>query len=325
MKRIGLRNVHGMALSKCGIETILNNPFYCGIIRIKRTGAVYRGAHEPIIPPSLFEQVQDVKAGKSGKKVTKHNHTYRGLFRCAHCNSPMTPERQKGHVYYRCHASECETKTVREGLIEEAIQKVLSRVKLTDRDVEYLSKEIECWFEERSPDSHANTHAMQLQQIEGRLDRLTEALIDRLIDNEEFNKRKEKLYLEKSRIEEKIVKDTENRADAGNIRKFLELIKNLAVTYLFADPAEKRQIVQLATSNRKVAGKNVCVEPANWLLQAEESLAVLIGVPHRPTSRRPTDFRNQQIQELIELSCSGMADEFEAVYADKDEPQTIKR
>ncbi|MEP0313232.1 recombinase family protein [Hyphomonas sp.] len=143
----GLRNESGRSLSKRGIETVLSNPFYCGIIRVRSTGDVFQGIHEPLIPVGLFDNVQAVKAGKSGKKVTRHNHTYRGLFRCSHCSSAMIPERQKGHVYYRCQTRACDTKCVREERLEAAIRRVLHRVRLADDDIALLMDEITRWCE----------------------------------------------------------------------------------------------------------------------------------------------------------------------------------
>jgi len=58
LDRLGLRNASGRPVSKGGLETMLGNPFYCGLIRIRRTGACYPGVHEPIISASLFEAVQ---------------------------------------------------------------------------------------------------------------------------------------------------------------------------------------------------------------------------------------------------------------------------
>lgn len=97
-----MTNHAGKPLSLHGIETLLRNPFYYGRIEIRRTGISYQGVHESLINLCTFKRVQDVRSGRTGKKVTRHGHLYRGLFRCALCNRPMTPERQKGHVYYRC-------------------------------------------------------------------------------------------------------------------------------------------------------------------------------------------------------------------------------
>ncbi len=61
-------------------------------IRISTTGETCPGVHEPLISVQIFNRVQAVRAGKAGKKVTRHDHTYRGLFRCGRCGMTMTPE-----------------------------------------------------------------------------------------------------------------------------------------------------------------------------------------------------------------------------------------
>ncbi|CAN0588661.1 unnamed protein product, partial [Ectocarpus sp. 12 AP-2014] len=109
MNRRGLRNIAERPISLCGVETILNNPFYTGQIHIRRTGKCYDGLHEPIVPAALFMRVQTLKSGRNGKVSTRHDHLYRGLFRCGLCAGPMIPERQKGWVYYRCQTTGCAT------------------------------------------------------------------------------------------------------------------------------------------------------------------------------------------------------------------------
>ncbi|EHK57086.1 recombinase family protein [Allomesorhizobium alhagi] len=302
LERLGLRNMHGKPLSKRGIETILNNPFYCGIIRIKRTGAIHQGVHEPLISAALFERVQLTKADKTSKKVTKHNHTYRGLFRCAECDAAMTPELQKSHVYYRCQTRGCPTKCVREEELERAVHAALSRVRLTDEDVAELTQETEVWCKAREETDLETTAAMQLAQIDSRLDALTDALVDRVIDNDTYSKRKERLLLEKARISEELKLKQKQRGDPGNVRKFLELVKNLAATFLFGQSAEKREIVEIAISNRRVLEKYVSLEPANWLRTVETAIAGPYGAPHRPTSRSRQHMRKKHVVALIEAS-----------------------
>ena len=301
MERMGLRSHLETRVSKGSLEAMLNNPFYAGIIKIKRTGASYVGAHEPLISPSTFERVQAVRAGKSGKKVTKHNHTYHGLFACALCHTTMVPEMQKGHVYYRCHTSECETKTIREEKFETAILDALSRVRMSDENIVTLSKAIAVWLGERVEREQPHTHAMQIQSVTLRLERLTDALIDRLIDTDTFNKRKTSLLLEKATIEEKFAKDSENYPEPWRIQKFLELVKSLYSTYKIATSAEKREIVKMATSNRIVSIRNVTVEPSNWLLDTQNALSVLLCADDRPASRRNHNMRDTQVSQLIHL------------------------
>lgn len=325
MERRGLRNRTGKPLSKTGIETILSNPFYCGLIRIRRSGAVYQGVHEKLISASLYQAVQDVRTGKHAKKVTQHNHTYRGLFRCEHCKTAMIPERQKGHVYYRCQTRECVTKCVREESLEASVQEVLLRIQLTDNDIATLTREMQVWCEKRAQQSEiSNTGPMRLQAIDDRLERLTDALIDRLINKEAYEKRKKALLLERTRVEESIGAETNERDSLTYVERFLELIKSLAATYLFANAQEKRQIVQVATSNRSVSGKYVHVEPANWLIAAENALIGLTGVPHRTTSRSSPRLRDRQLKDLQRFVCGeeavAMMNTFDELKGDAEMP-----
>ncbi|MEZ5812478.1 MAG: recombinase family protein [Rhizobiaceae bacterium] len=304
MERRGLRNERGKPVTKTGIETILGNPFYCGLIRIKRTGAIYEGVHEPLITARLFERVQDMKAGKCGKKVTRHNHTYRGLFRCADCSGAMIAERQKGHIYYRCQTPHCATRCVREEAIEDAVRVMLSRVRLTDSDIDRITREVEAWCEENDTKDEERSIFLQLADLGERMERLTDALIDRLIDKETFNRRNEKLLLEKTALEEKADEIARNGNDPSNIRKFLELVKNAVLTYVFAEPQEKRQIAEWATSNRTVSGKNVLVEPSNWFIACENAVAVLCGAPDRANSRRRPKLRKEQLEAFVRAANS---------------------
>jgi site-specific DNA recombinase len=196
---MGLRTQQGRSLSRTGLETALKNPFYCGIIQIKRSGATYPGIHEPLISVGLFDAVTARREGRTVQKVTKHDFTYRRLFRCADCGGPMIPERQKGHVYYRCQQKDCATKTVREEAIEAAIEQCLADVRLRDADVAVAVERVQSW--QPVDQKQSDTKAIELQRaaIKDRLNRLTDALIDRLIDQDAFNQRKQALLIEEAR------------------------------------------------------------------------------------------------------------------------------
>ena len=61
----GLRNRRGSKVTINGISTLLNNPFYISVIRIKKTGELFRGAHKPIVAKALFDRVQQILDGKT--------------------------------------------------------------------------------------------------------------------------------------------------------------------------------------------------------------------------------------------------------------------
>lgn len=299
LESLGLRNQSGRPVSKCGLETVLANPFYCGLIRIKKSGQIYRGVHEPLISAHLFERVQEIKAGRFGKKVTRHSYAYRGLFRCGHCHGSMTPERQKGHVYYRCHTRQCQTKCVREEELEAAIHALFGRVRFSETHTQILMARMEAWLKSREQTKSTGSAKLQLGRIDARLDALTEALLDRLVDQTTYSTNKEKLILERMRVEEAMRAEENEQSTLERAKRFFELMKSLADNYISANATEKREMVEIAISNRMVMVKNVVLEPANWLLEAENAVAGLIGGAARTISRRPTEFSDDQVTHLI--------------------------
>jgi site-specific DNA recombinase len=302
LARLGLQSREGRPVSLTGLESVLRNPFYCGIILIQRSGAVYQGIHEPLIPVSLFERVQDAKAGRTTKKITRHDYLYRRLFRCGECASAMIPERQKAHVYYRCQTKDCPTKTVREERIETAIEHCLRQTAFSDRDVAAVTQLIPAWVETLQKPTENDALPLQLAAVKDRMTRLTDALIDRLIDQEVFNERKAALLIEEAQIKEKVDEAARAHEHANRIPQFLELIKNLASTHQSGTRAEKQQIVEMATSNRTVIGKNVYIEPAKWLVEVGQTVSAMCGAPAPDTDRTFSDVLSGvgKLSQLIE-------------------------
>jgi len=120
----GLTTRGGKPVSRRTVENILQNRFYCGFTQNGRTGEIFQGNHEPLISVADVERIEAIKQGRYTKKKTKHDHLLRKLFRCGKCGSLLTPERQKGHVYYRCHTADCVKPTIREELLNTAIGRV---------------------------------------------------------------------------------------------------------------------------------------------------------------------------------------------------------
>ena len=261
----GLRNHAGQPLSLHGIETILGNTFYCGVIAIKRTGATYKGIHEPLIDAKTFARVQDVKAGKAGKKTTRHNHLYRGLFRCGLCEGPMSPERQKGCVYYRCQTPDCVTKTIREDQIDEVVQEKLGSLELCQEQTKKLRRDWLAWIEGDERNRQIRSLELRIGQSRERLDRLTDLLIDGTIGKDDYHDRKRNLTLKLVELEETHRDTTKNHLSPVSMEKYLELMNSLTELHILAKPADKRCMVENCFSNRLVVNKNVELQPSDWL------------------------------------------------------------
>src|SRR5258708_11108048 len=105
--RMGLRNHVGTRVTRNGLSTILNNPFYMGLIRIKRTGQVYAGNHEPLISKHLFDDVQDMLAGRFNTRTKPHDFLFRRYITCKGCQYSFIGEVQKVPLYHRSHPKTC--------------------------------------------------------------------------------------------------------------------------------------------------------------------------------------------------------------------------
>jgi DNA invertase Pin-like site-specific DNA recombinase len=321
MHRVGVRTKGGKPLSKGCIENMLSNPFYAGVMRVHRTGVTYRGNHEPLISITTFERVQAVKAGKTQKKVTRHRHTYRGLFLCQGCRRSMIPELQKGHVYYRCQQSDCPANCVREEALEEAMATMLRQTTLSTETIDAITAATEKWILKHPNLANARATSLQLNQVQSRLDQLTDALIDRLIDKETFNRRKAALLLEQVELENQLAQSKQTKASPQMITRFLERIKSLAEHYLFAANDEKREIVEIASSNRLVWNKKVYIEPSNWLQTAGDAVAVLYCCHSRPNSRRVPELASEQVAALVDLANSDESARLEEIALRAEKPR----
>ena len=259
----------------------------------------FRVIHDPLISTELFQQVEVVRNGKCGKKTTKHNHTYRGLFRCTHCSYAMIPEKQKLYVYYRCQQPECPGNCIREEMLEKAISRVLDKVKLSDQHIAAIQCRVQQWCQDSDKANSNQTHAMHLQQVKQRLEKLEDAAIEQIIDADSFARRKEKLLIELASIKKVVEKSEQNSTNPATVQKFLERVKNLGRHYRFAESVEKREIAEIATSNRRVKSKYAFVEPAKWLDAVQQSLAVLSCAEYRTTSRTSPDMPDGQSEPAL--------------------------
>lgn len=285
MERRGLRTKNGRPLSKGCMEKLLSNPFYCGIILVKRSGLIFDGAHKPIITPALFKRVQDIKSGRTAKKLTRHNHLFRGLLGCENCSNSLYGELHKGRVYYRCHTPSCPITSLREDQIEQTVIELLSGLRLPTIESDQLHERLSKLIGADGAEKAMQSLKLQIAKVKNRLNKLTDLLLDDLIDSVVFQDKKQALLIEQKDLEIQLAEGEGNRADPDNVVKFLELANSLAQLYISAAKEQKRRIVQWATLNRRVTEKSLCLEPSKWLLDTQNMLSVLYCAHDRPNSR----------------------------------------
>jgi site-specific DNA recombinase len=286
MYKLGLRNRMGGIVTRSGLSVMLNNPFYIGLIHLRRTGETFPGTHQALIPKSLFDRVQQILSGKTYARTQQHDFLFRRLLNCKRCDYGLIGELQKGYIYYRCHTKGCLKTCVREEHIEGEVLKQLSKLEFTAEERAYLEGEIVRLKKDWIQEQEALLESMQLRlgKLQERLARLTDAYIDRLIEKEIFEERKTVVLMERKAIEESY-SDTNQRPVPDQLAEFFELSGAAYLRYKLGNPDEKRGLLKIITSNRTASGKEVDISLSLPFSEVANRCKNTNGVPCRDRLR----------------------------------------
>jgi site-specific DNA recombinase len=280
----GLRNTSGKRVGVNRLSDMLRNPFYVGVIRMKRTGESYLGVHEPLISKRVFDRVQDVLDGKRVKGTTTNDFLFRRVVKCAYCEYSLVGERQKGHIYYRCHSRECPTVSHREEAIEAAIRGQLVALDFTEAEAADLRDRARILAAENASTRADREQgvALQIEVVSGRLARLMDLYLSDEVERALFAEKRLALLMERKDLEE----ERERIASASDtvaetLHKYLEPLNSPLLSYETANPAEKRKLIATVTSNLQASEKNVVVELKSPFREVANLTTVQTGGPLR--------------------------------------------
>lgn len=262
----GLQRRNGDPLAPQALSDILNNPFYAGVIRIKPSRTTFKGLHEPLVSWSLFEHVGRVLRGKGVLRLVRHDFTFRKMISCGLCQNTLVGERQKGRVYYRCHTRDCMMTTIREDRLQAHIRALLTRIELRPEELDEARMYLEARREEGAVNAEETRRAAQLalDNARSRLDRLTDAYVDALLDKAVFEERRGRLVREIARLEEALRSEgTAQQEEEARLSRVLELAKNVVSGYDLADAGGQREILENVFSNCVASPKSVEIRLRN--------------------------------------------------------------
>ncbi len=258
--RLGLRNHAGGRVTRAGVSKMLNNPFYIGIIRLRKDGQTFQGNHEPLISKRLFDDVQDILEGRFNTRTQKHEFLFRRLVRCKGCGYSLIGETKKGYTYYRCHTKGCPTMGVREEVIDATVTQALKRLTFNEAEKAYLAKRIAVLKERWITDKEHEVANLRIkhEQVTERLTRLTDAYLDQAVDRQIFDERHASLLFERRAIDDKIADFEHNGASVPDqLQKFIELAGDAYSLYQTAIVEKKRRLLKRLTSDFTIQEKTL--------------------------------------------------------------------
>lgn len=284
----GLRTSKGKQIAKNAVSQMLSNPFYTSLLVLRSTGEAFLGVHEPLITQSLFDQVQDVLAGRFRRKPGRHFFLYRGEVACRSCSHRLIGERQKGHIYYRCHSKGCAGTSIREERLNEAVRGGLENFGLFIETYPELADVLRKEIADQQQNRATILQGLLLQRgkFEERLNAATDAVIDGIIDKEVFTAKKRELLEAQARVEEKIAEYESGATSTTALAEhYLELTKVFKHKAFLDSVNESKAISKRLNSNLYVLGKDIelqCFGPFQHVLDHAKSLSCA----HRPADSR---------------------------------------
>jgi site-specific DNA recombinase len=192
-------------------------------------------------------------------------------------------------VYYRCHTSDCLTKCIREDAVENAILQKLEQLRFSDAEQAYFSQTLPA-LDQQVASKEAEIRrsiTLQLDQARDRLNRLTDAYLDRMLDQGAYMERKRSLVLEQADLEEKLVNASRDGGQGKRLEKVLELANNAVASYKSALPEQKRELLKILTSNREVEAKIVMIELCSPFREIALRTTFTLGAQERGVTRDP--------------------------------------
>ena len=264
MYDLGLRSKKEKRITFTNLSKILNNPFYYGVIRIKKTDEVFKGVHKPIISKRLFERVKMVLGGKTPRRVIVHDFAFRRCIKCVHCKYSLIGELQKGRIYYRCQIKECPTKTIREDRLVQQLLSLFRALSLSSTEQVQITQQANdiALIESEDMRQKKKTLSMMIQGTHAKIDKLTDTLISGVVDEDTYRRKKNELTEQLVSCEQSLDEITSpDTTIAERVEQFLELLKSLNIRGNTVSNHIIRKLVFEITSNLYMDGRNIAIQP----------------------------------------------------------------
>lgn len=256
---------YGLNWSKGFLDHILKNRFYHGIMVWNDVS--YQHKYPPIIPESLFDQVQEVKNGfqRQPVKYAGKPYIYRGLIRCGDCGLAITPEKHKGHVYYHC--TEFRGKHGAAWFREEEITRQLSNVfqslQIPEDILSNITEVMTAVHQEKITfqDQQFNDLTRQRKELTKMMDNLYLDKLKGSITVKDYDRFYETFREQLHEITNRLRQLEEAENNYYITSKYLLDLANRAYDlFVGSEVDEKRELIKLVLQNFEITGKNIVWE-----------------------------------------------------------------
>ncbi len=246
----------GFSATKSLFWFAIRNPVYCGKIFIPKykdeESRFVKGLHEPIIPESLYYQVQDVLDGRKRnyrlKVVSNESLPLRGFLICPLCNKVLTGSASKGHTkyysYYHCTGGcSCRYRADNANIIfVTELKKYAPRPEMIDLFKITLS---EAWYDQTNHlQDDSKQYRLQIKELEEKISYIRDLLSSKQIEPADFREMKTEYSNKLEKLEAKLSTSNHDKIDISDLLdKGINNLLKLEYLYETADIEEKWEII----------------------------------------------------------------------------------
>lgn len=240
-------------IAKSTVHRMLTNPYYKGVIVYQ--GVTYRGAHDPIVPVEVGEQVQIVLgAHTSAADATQiHDHYLKGSVFCGQCGSRLIVCNAKSsqgtiYPYFVCSArhagrGDCTRQAMLIEDVEHLIERFFTRIQIPTETRQALSGMLHAKFDQMMSEGAAELAelATRRTELEGEQTKLLQAHYAGAIPLDLLKREQDRITASLETIDFRVRAHDGEYADArANLDDSLLLLVNIADIYANADDANRR-------------------------------------------------------------------------------------
>jgi len=245
---------------------LLKNPFYCGLIKVKKNNQLYPHIYDRLITKDLFDKCQDVKnnRGKHKHKKTKIPFIFSGLVKCEYCDCTYSPDLKKGKYVYlkpskkKGNCNYC--KSIREEVALNQVRDILKQIQIPEDILLDIKQSLQNSLEAKK--QFHNNYISKLQEentrLQTKIDKLTNKFIEDSITKTDYDKYLTQFKTEQYNINKKLrVSIDADEKFSITLSTLLELASKSYQLFESSNQEEKRQIINLVCSNLKLNGEKL--------------------------------------------------------------------
>jgi len=287
LNKQGLRTRQGKPLSRHCVERMLNNVFYVGQFRDKKSGEIRRHTYERFITDDLFSAVQrQLRASrhKINPNQAPLRFPFKQFLRCGYCGGSITAYSPKpGQRYYDCVAShvkkegrkKCpEAIIYSEREVERRFTEALGRLYVDDRIAQRVKDSLKEQHQHRhrAAKHDAKYLASEVKRLDDQIDVMYQDHIDGKISAERFARLQEATLARIAECEAKMAAArTDNAAYQEQGSTILDLLKGFKEAFVASDTDGKARILQVLLKKATLRGKE-------WEFEFAQPFDVLFSI-----------------------------------------------